>query len=506
MSGLAAGIGDVGEGQVQQMIDRMGHRGPDRSGVFKLSGLALAQNYLRADIGPDYRDAAVPAVDTDGEALGIAYDGEIGNRLALCRTFGVDAGPLEEERLLLKMLRAEGRQALGRLKDAVFAFVIAGSGEFVAARDLLGIKTLFYGKKNGALFFASELKGILAVTDDVHEFPAGHVMDETGALIAFAALPDKAPERWETHEDRAVGEVRRIIEDSFQRRVDFSFDTGSLLSGGIDSSVVAMLGSRETKRRFGQAARIKTFALGMGKSEDIVAARKVAEAIDAEHHEMIVDLEEALAVIPEVVYHLESFDPSLVRSAVSNYLISRYARQHGVEVLLSGEGGDEVFCGYLYLKEKPAEALFAGQVECLKLLHNNAALRLDRMNRCNGVRVVTPLISGELLDYALGLAPALKQKPEAGGKTEKWVFRKAFENDLPGEVVWRLKQEFSQGSGSAALLPAHFESVVSDEELAAAQRIHPIVRSKEELAYFRIFTENFGDGPAVATVGQWVSL
>jgi asparagine synthase (glutamine-hydrolysing) len=388
----------------------------------------------------------------------------------------------------------------------VFAFVIAGGGRVFAARDLLGIKTLFYGRKNGALYFASELKGILAVTDDVREFPAGHVMDETGSLVPFAALPGQPPEHWESHEDRAVGEVRRIIEDSFRRRVDFSFDTGSLLSGGIDSSVIAMLGSRAMKERFGQSARIKTFALGMGKSKDIVAARKVAEAIDSEHHERIVDLEEALAVIPEVIYHLENFDPSLVRSAVSNYLISRYARQHGVEILLSGEGGDEVFCGYLYLKEKPADALFAGQVECLKLLHNNAALRLDRMNQCNGVRVVTPLISGELLGYALRLAPTLKQKPEAGGKTEKWVFRKAFENDLPGEVVWRLKQEFSQGSGSAALLPAHFESVISNDELAAVRKTHPIVRSKEELAYFRIFTKHFGDGPAVATVGQWVSL
>ncbi len=506
MSGLAVGIGGANQEQVQKMMEKMGHRGQDRTGIFAQPGALLGQNYLRADIGPDYRDVAVPVVDRSGKPRAIAYDGEIGNRRELCGTFGVEDGPLCEERLLLQLFRSRGAEMPALLTDAVFAFVIADEDGFFAARDLLGIKTLFYGKKKDSLYFASELKGILAVTDEVYEFPPGHWMDAEGTLKPFASLPDKAPDRWETDEDRAVGEVRRIIEKSFDSRVDFAFETGSLLSGGIDSSVIAMLGSRAYKKRFGQNGRIKTFALGMGKSEDIIAARKVADAIDSEHHEVIVDLEDALEVIPEAVYHLENFDPSLVRSAVSNYLISRYAGQKGIEVLLSGEGGDEVFCGYLYLKEKAPEALFDGQIECLKFLHNNASLRLDRMNQCNGIRVVTPLISGELLGYALGLAPELKQKPDAGGKMEKWVFRKAFENRLPSEVVWRLKQEFSQGSGSAALLPKHFETVFSDDELAAVQKNFPVVRSKEELYYFRIFTGHFGDGHAVATVGQWVSL
>ena len=506
MSGLAVGIGDVSQEQVQKMIEKMGHRGPDRSGVFAEPGVLVGQNYRRADIGPDHRTVAVPAVDRSDNPRAIAYDGEIGNCRELCGKFGVTDGPLCAERLLLELFRSRGAEMPALLTDAVFAFVIAGKDGFFAARDLLGIKTLFYGRKNDGLFFASELKGILAVTDEVYEFPPGHMMDAEGGLKPFASLPDKLPDRWETDEDRAVGEVRRIIEKSFDSRVDFSFETGSLLSGGIDSSVIAMLGSRAYKKRFGQTARIKTFALGMGESEDIVAARKVAEAIDSEHHEVIVELEDALAVIPDVVYHLENFDPSLVRSAVSNFIISGYAKQKGIEVLLSGEGGDEVFCGYLYLKEKPPEALFDGQIECLKFLHNNAALRLDRMNQCNGIRVVTPLISGELLGYALGLAPELKQKPDAGGKMEKWVFRKAFEDRLPSEVVWRLKQEFSQGSGSAALLPKHFESLIPDEELAAVQQKYPKVRSKEELYYFRIFTEQFGDGLAVDTVCQWVSL
>jgi asparagine synthase (glutamine-hydrolysing) len=191
---------------------------------------------------------------------------------------------------------------------------------------------------------------------------------------------------------------------------------------------------------------------------------------------------------------------------VSNYLISKYAREQGIEVLLSGEGGDEVFCGYLYLKDFPAEELFAQQMKCIGFLHNNASLRLDRMNLCNSVRVVTPLISGELLKYAMRIPAEYKQRPEGNQKIEKWIFRKAYEDVLPNEIVWRLKQEFSQGSGSADVLPKYFDGMITDQELKEAQGSYPMVRSKEELYYFKIFIEHFGRGRAVETVGQWIRL
>ncbi|MBU0987362.1 MAG: asparagine synthetase B, partial [Proteobacteria bacterium] len=146
------------------------------------------------------------------------------------------------------------------------------------------------------------------------------------------------------------------------------------------------------------------------------------------------------------------------------------------------------------------------QMECIEFLHNNASLRLDRMNLCNSLRVVAPLISGELLNYAMALPPEYKQRPEGDRKIEKWIFRKAFENVLPKEIVWRLKQEFSQGSGSANVLPAYFEEIITDKELLEAQRSFPIVRSKEELYYFNIFVAHFGSGSAVDTVGQWIRL
>ena len=246
--------------------------------------------------------------------------------------------------------------------------------------------------------------------------------------------------------------------------------------------------------------------MGVGYSGDIRHARTMAKQIGSDHQELIVDLRQILDALPEVIYCLESFDPSLVRSSVSNYLISKLASEEGVEVLLSGEGGDEIFCGYTYLKDFPPEQLTAKQIECLGYLHSNASLRLDRMNQCNSVRVVAPLISGELLDYALRIPPEYKQKPEGDGKIEKWIFRKAYEPVLPGSIVWRGKQEFSQGSGSADVLPGYFEDAIDDRQYAEAREKHPLIRSKEEFYYFRLFTEHFGADRAVETVGQWVSL
>jgi asparagine synthase (glutamine-hydrolysing) len=266
------------------------------------------------------------------------------------------------------------------------------------------------------------------------------------------------------------------------------------------------MANRLYKERHGERARLKTFALGVGESRDIVNARVMAENLGSEHFELIIGLDEALSVLPEVIYHLESFDPSLVRSSVPNYLISRHARRQGIEVLLSGEGGDEVFCGYSYLKDYPLEELFERQVECLGFLHNNASLRLDRMNQCNSVRVATPLISGKLLDYAMRIPAEYKQRPAQKGRIEKWIFRKAFESMLPERIAWRLKQEFSEGSGTAGLLPGHFEEIVPDDELQDVQAENPRIRSKEESYYYRIFRRFFDSDEAVRTVGQWIRL
>ncbi len=504
MAGIAVGYGNPDIGVINEMCGKMKHRGPDVSGVFEDVRLIMAQNYLTADCTAVDGTVRVPVSGPSG--LRICYDGQMGNANEMAMSSGISDGPYREERLLLHLYQTHGKEMISQLHDAIFGFVISDGTDFFAARDLLGIKTLFYGWKDGTLYLATELKSILQATDDVHEFPAGHFMDSSGRFRLFAELPANQLPSTNSDPERAARDIKAIITKSVRNRIDFTYNTASLLSGGIDSSVIAFVASEAYKEKFGCRARLKTFALGVGESEDIHNARLVAEHLDTDHHELIVDLNDILEVLPEVIYYLENFDPSLVRSSASNYLISRYAASHGTQILLSGEGGDEVFCGYLYLKQFPCEELHARQMACIGYLHNNASLRLDRMNQCNGLRVVAPLISGELLDYSMAMPPEFKQKPHDGDKIEKWIFRKAFESDLPEQVVWRLKQEFSQGSGSANVLPGYFEDVINDAELAEAQGAYPMIRSKEELYYFRIFTEKFGAGKAIKTVGQWVCL
>ncbi|MFP3867475.1 MAG: asparagine synthase-related protein [Desulfobacteraceae bacterium] len=498
--------GNPDRGQLDAMFKRIGHRGPWLQDIYASETIMMAQNYLEADVPGAPRDLKIFGDNRSDADLKICYDGQMGNRPELAARNGIPEGPLQEESLILHLYKQHGTDVFRYLNDAIFALVIADGDQVLAARDLLGIKTLFYGWKDGNLYLGSELKSLTAVIDEIYEFPPGCYMDQKGRVFHFAELPQAPPPIIHKDLDKMVTDIRDIIRRSVANRLDFKVKTGSLLSGGIDSSLVACLATQVYRDRFGPEARLPTFALGVGESQDISNARLVARHLNSDHAEFIVGLEEIVAVLPEVIYYLESFDPSLVRSSASNFLISRYAKEQGIEVLLSGEGGDEVFCGYLYLKNFPLEELFAHQMQCIGFLHSNASLRLDRMNQANSIRVVAPLISGELLDYSMGIPPEYKQKPEGEEKIEKWIFRKAFEDLLPPEVVWRLKQEFSQGSGSADVLPQYFEQIISDAELAETQARFPMVRSKEELYYFRIFTENFGSGRAVDTVGQWVCI
>jgi asparagine synthase (glutamine-hydrolysing) len=504
MSGIVVGFGIPDHVKIDEMFQKISHRGPYISGIWNSNSVMMAQNYLRADCPMAIPDRT--EVPVNHGTLRICYDGQMGNFEQIAESLKVPAGSFREEQLLLSLYQRDGKDMFQYLDDAIFAFVISNGNELFAARDLLGIKTLFYGRKDQTLYLATELKSLVSVTDDIHEFPPGHYMDSEGNFARFAELPKSPPEALHTDLEQMAKDIREIIMRSLRSRVDFSVPTAGLLSGGMDSSVINYLASGLYGEKFGDEARLKTFAVGVGESEDIQSARVMADHIQSDHHELFVDLDQVLVVLPEVIYYLESFDPSLVRSSVSNYLISKYAREHGIDLLLSGEGGDEIFCGYIYLKGFPPEELFRHQMECLGFLHNNASLRLDRMNHCNSIRVVAPLISGELFSYTLAIPSEYKQKQEGDVKVEKWIFRKAYESLLPGAITQRVKQEFSQGSGSAALLQNYFENVIGDDELAEAQAKYPLVRSKEELYYFRIFTEHFGDGRAVDTVGQWISL
>lgn len=509
MSGFAVGYGNPDQASLDDMMKRMAHRGPHLCGTGRAGRVMMAQNVCRADAKGNVSKEILPVQDPTEPERMICYDGQMGNLDQLARDAGVGDVVFPEEETALRLYRRQGADFLKLLDDTIFALVIADGRDFLAARDLLGIKTLFYGHKGDTTYFASELKALAPITDEIYEFPAGHYMDSSLVPKPFAELPKSPPPPREEGVDQMVAHVRQLVRESVRGCVDFRVPTASLLSGGMDSSAIAYESNLWLREHFGANQTLKTFAIGLGEGgegSDIQNARLMADFMGTDHHELIVDLDELFEALPEVIYALESFDPSLVRSSVSNFLISRYAARQGIELLLSGEGGDEVFCGYLYLKDYPPEQLFEEQMRCLGFLHNNASLRLDRMNQCNSVKVVAPLISGRLLQYAMQVPPEYKLHPNGDTKVEKWIFRKAYEGDLPEAITSRLKQEFSQGSGVADLLPARCEKEITDAELAAAQEKFPMVRSKEELYYFRLFVDRFGDGAAVNTVGQWVLL
>jgi asparagine synthase (glutamine-hydrolysing) len=511
MSGFAVIFNGGNQLELKTMIDAIRHRGSYLAGYDKYYDMMMAQNYLRADITPDKKrmpkadSFMVPISDPDTTGLKICYDGQVGNWKKMAQKYEVEDGPYREERLLLKLYRKYNVKMFEHLEDAVFAFVISDGKNILAARDLLGIKPLFIGLSNNTLYLCSELKGITKITDEVYEFPPGKHMDHMGRLTSFTMFPKRPPKRFLSDVNDITATIRDIIDSSFHSRIDFNMETGCLLSGGISSSVIGFIASESYRKKFGKKSKLKTYTLGVGETEDIISARMMSDYINSDHYELIIDLEEMIKILPKVIYYLESFDPSLVRSAASNYLISKHAKETGIEILLSGEGADEIFCGYQYLKKFPAEELFTRQMECIKFLHNNASLRLDRMNHCSSLRVIAPLISNELLNYALSIPPEYKQKPNGDQKIEKWIFRKAFEDVLPKEIVWRLKKEFSQGSGSANVLPEYFAEVINDVEFLEEKQKFPLVRSKEELFYFRLFTEYFNAEKAVDTVGQWIS-
>lgn len=340
MSGFVVVYNQQNRQEVDHMFQRIGHRGPYLSGQFEGKRILMAQNYLEGDITgkPDMvlaiGDTQVPAFNSAHPKLRICYDGQMGNWQALAPDYDIPDGPFREERLLLKLYQNHGTSMFTHLTDAIFAFVISDGENLFAARDLLGIKTLFYGRKNETLYFASELKSLVEITDDVNEFSPGHYMDDSGTLTRFAELPKEPPPPHSADLGEMTETIRDIIQRSLNNRIDFSVPTASLLSGGIDSSVIAWLASQAFRRRFGNEARLKTFALGVGESEDIKCARLVADHINSDHHELIVDLDRILEVLPDVIYYLESFDPSLVRGSVSNYLISRHAKENGIDIKL----------------------------------------------------------------------------------------------------------------------------------------------------------------------------
>ncbi len=481
------------------MLARLAHRGPDDEGEVQANGSSWL-GHRRLSI-VDVSGGSQPLVNEAGD-LWLVGNGEVYNHEEV--KAGLPAASYStrsDNEVALHLLGAEGPAALDRL-EGMYAFLVAGAdGSFLAARDPVGIKPLYWARRDGMVRFASEMA---AFDPDwlpyVESFPPGCHWTSDGGLERFAsAVTGTAPEP--SDRAQALSDTRAALIASVDRQMMGDVPVGVFLSGGLDSSLIAAIAARYLAER-GQ--RLQTFAVGTEASPDLAAARVVAEHLGTEHHERVYTAEEALGAVPLVVRAIEHFDPSLVRSAVPNYLLAELASQH-VKVVLTGEGADELFAGYEYLRDLAGpEELQAEMVRTVEGLHDLNLQRCDRVTMAHGLEARVPFLDRQVIAFALGLPP--EWKVSAPGQPEKRLLREAFDGWLPHELLWREKAEFGDGSGAASVLTRRMEQSVTAEELEAeAPLCDPPLRTREETAYHRIFAEHLPGVRAERTVSRFAT-
>ena len=363
--------------------------------------------------------------------------------------------------------------------DQHYALAGQANGRLLLERDALGVVPLYYGRReDGALCFASEVKGLLEATSDVQELPPGCRYDGE-KFERYFELTEQAP--LTEAPDRIAAELRARLESAIQKRIN-SDEIGCYLSGGLDSSVMAALARPHVKRLW-------TVAAGVAGAPDLAYAREVADFIKSDHHEVIVTIEDMLRILPDVIWHLESFDALLVRSSIMQYFASQQIRQHSTEAF-SGEGGDELFAGYAYLKHLPRERLAAELIDITCRLHNTALQRVDRCSTAYGLCAHVCFLDMDVVELAIQIPIDLKLR----GGVEKWILREAVSDILPERVLNRTKAKFWEGAGVQDLLANHAESAISDSDFARERTLPNgwVLGGKEELMYYRIFRERLG--------------
>ena len=451
------------------------HRGPDDQGIYRdpRSGATLGHRRLSI-IDPD--GGAQPLVDrTEGAALvanGMIYNhGALREQLAGGQGDGFETA--SDSEVILRGYMAHGPQVAAQL-DGMFAYVISDGPAVSAARDPIGIKPLYVGRSPGGLVLASEIKALLPVARDIEEFPPGHFIDRDGNVTPYYTLPRTPPTVHDPAE--AISLIREVLGQTVRKRLQSDVPLGAFLSGGLDSSIIAALAIRE-------AGTLKTFSVGLEGSPDVEAARRVARHIGSDHAELILTEQAVKEALPRILYHLESFDRDLVRSAVPCWFVSELASRD-VKVVLTGEGADELFAGYDYYKSYgPTDALQHELRRSVSTMHNINLQRVDRMTMAHGLEARVPFLDTDMIELAAQLSPDLKLHRAHDGLVEKWILRKAFEDLLPRDIVWRDKEQFDHGSGTAALLQALAARATRPDFRSHSCAEGKIGRSAEEEGY-----------------------
>ncbi len=493
MCGITGGWGErPSSALVEETRRRMrllGHRGPDGDGLEVMGAGVLGHTRL-AIMDPAHGDQ--PHLGGNGErGPALVANGEIYNHEGLReRLAGRRFSSLSDTEVALHLLDAEGAGAVDEL-DGMFALAHGTADELLLARDPLGIKPLYLARTPaGGVRFASEMKALQDAGSALEELPPGSVWSSEHGLHRYYRVPDVAPTISDPEE--AAWEVRRTLERAVTKRLMSDVPLGAFLSGGLDSSAIAALAAREM-------GELHTFSVGVEGSPDLEAARLVARHLGTHHHERVFGRAEVAATLERLVFALESFDRDLVRSAVPTYFTAGLAARH-VKVVLTGEGADELFGGYRYVRALTGRALASELRRSLEGMHNLNLQRVDRLTMAHGLEARVPFLDRALVALAQRIAPELKVARRGGRRVEKWVLRKAVEDLLPAEVVWRDKAQFDEGSGTTGVLAA----LTADAAPPRAQLgVRP--RSAEEGRYLDIFASVFEAPEAlVGNLGRWL--
>ncbi|WP_411897887.1 asparagine synthase B [Elizabethkingia occulta] len=496
--------------QVLEMSKKIRHRGPDWSGIFQDEKVIFSHERL-AIVDPT--SGKQPLFSKDGNLV-LAVNGEIYNHLELRKEFPEYEFQTQSDcEVILALYQKHGKDFLEKL-NGIFAFALYDieKGTYLISRDHMGIIPLYRGwDAHGNLYVASELKALEGVCNKIEEFKPGHLLySEDGE--EYQQWYSRDWEIFDTVKDNStdIAALRKGLEDAVHRQLMSDVPYGVLLSGGLDSTIIAAVTAKFASKRIESGdtqeawyPRLHSFAVGLEGSPDLAAARKAADHIGSVHHEVKYTIQEGLDAIRDVIYHLETYDVTTIRASTPMYLLARVIKSMGIKMVLSGEGSDELFGGYLYFHKAPsAQAFHEENVRKLGKLHLYDCLRANKSLMAWGIEGRVPFLDKEFMDVAMTINPQDKMiTPE---RMEKWVLRKAFEDILPESIAWRQKEQFSDGVGYSWIdtLKQIAEDEVSDEMMANAKYRFPIntPMSKEEYRYRSIFTELFPSDSAAQTV------
>ena len=541
---IAEGLKEELRAQVLEMSKKIRHRGPDWSGVYTGDNAILSHERLSI---VDPLSGKQPLV-SDDEKIILAANGEIYNHKEIRAKFegtykfrtGSDCEVIIP---LYKKYRESGDfTAMIEELSGIFAFALYDSENdvYLIARDEIGVIPLYQGwDKAGRYYVASELKALEGDCQTIEEFPNGCFLysGPSTPSTSSGTAGDGKPVRWYKREwetfdavknapkatdekgdvinPSVIEKVRNGLEAAVKAQLMSDVPYGVLLSGGLDSSIIAAVTQKYSKKRVETDSKeaawwpqLHSFAVGLEGSPDLIAAKKAADYIGTVHHEVHFTIQEALDALPDVIYHIETYDITTVRASTPMYLLARVIKSMGIKMVLSGEGSDELFGGYLYFHKAPnAQEFHEELVRKMSKLHLYDCLRANKSLMAWGVEGRVPFLDKDFIDIAMGLNPSDKMNiklPDGKQRMEKWILRKAFEDLLPESICWRQKEQFSDGVGYSWIdtLKKMTEEKVSDAEFARRENRFPVnpPKTKEEYYYREIYSRLFPSDSAARCV------